>query len=431
MVPRAPGPRKRRAPPGRYLGPMASAPPPPDPGPDLELTCLMPCLDEAETLATCVEKALRGLAELGIEGEVLVADNGSTDGSQEIAAAAGARVVPVPTRGYGAALAGGIAVARGRFVIMGDADDSYDWSNLGPLVAALREGADLVMGCRLPKGGGTILPGAMPFLHRWLGNPGLSFVGRVLFGCPVTDFHCGLRGFRRNRMRELDLRTTGMEFASEMVIKATLHGLRIAEVPITLHPDGRSRPPHLRTWRDGWRHLRFMLLFAPHWLFTLPGGLAMLLGGAGFLAVLPGPLFIGGVGLDVHSMLVFAFAALLGLQLVCFGLSARVFAIREGLLPDDPWLLGILRRWTLEVGLLLGLALGAGGVALLLAAVRAWAAVDYGEFDYETGLRLVIPAVSLMAFGVQVFFTSFFLASFAPEDRPRGAPGSLPPAQGS
>src|SRR5262245_15428578 len=299
----------------------------------MELTILMPCLDEAATVARCVDKARAFLARAGIEGEVVVADNGSTDGSRALAERAGARVVEVARRGYGAALAAGIAAARGRYVIMGDADDSYDFSRLEGFVEKLREGHLLVMGNRF-RGG--IRPGAMPPLHRYLGNPVLSFIGRLFFRAPVRDFHCGLRGFDRAAALSLGLRTPGMEFASELVVKAALAGWRIAEVPTTLDPDGRGRPPHLRSWRDGWRHLRFLLLFSPRWLFFYPGAALLLLGASLTTALYFAPLRIGGIGLDVHSMLYASAAALLGMQLCLFALFARVSAQLAGLLPERP-----------------------------------------------------------------------------------------------
>jgi len=374
-----------------------------------ELTLLMPCLDEAETLAGCIEQGRRALDELGVAGEIVVADNGSTDGSPAIAERTGARIVHVPERGYGAALLGGIAAARGRYVVMADADASYDFREIGPFLERLRDGADLVMGCRLPSGGGKILTGAMPFLHRWLGNPGLSWLGRVLFGCPVTDFHCGMRGFSREALLGLDVRTTGMEFASEMVIKATFRGLRIVNVPITLHPDGRTRPPHLRTFRDGWRHLRFMLLHSPKGLFLVPGTAALGTGALGFAVLLPGPLRIGGVGLDANTLLVCAFLILTGFQWISFGMSARLYATQHGLIPpdDSSW---IQTHLSLERGIVIGGFVGLAGLCLLVYAVYAWSTFGFGPFPAAIGLRLVIPAVTAMALGAQIVLSSFFIS---------------------
>lgn len=376
----------------------------------LEVTVLMPCLNEAETLAICVGKALDAVRAHGLRAEVLVADNGSTDGSPAIAEQCGARVVHVPQKGYGAALRGGIAAARGEFIVMGDADDSYDFRAIYPFVEKLREGYDLVMGCRLPKGGGTIAPGAMPRLHRWLGNPVLSAVGRLLFGCPVTDFHCGLRAFRKDAADAMDLRTTGMEFASEMVIKATLRKMRIANLPITLSPDGRSRPPHLRSWRDGWRHLRFMLMYSPRWLFLIPGLALFALGAVAGGILLAGPVRIGSVTFDTNSLLVSAMCVLLGFALVSFALFAKTFAITEGLLPEDPWLNRAYEYLTLEVGVLAGLLVAAGGLGILVGAVVYWGRHSFGNLPTRDSMRLVVPAVTLITLGVQIVFASFFLS---------------------
>jgi glycosyltransferase involved in cell wall biosynthesis len=299
----------------------------------VELTILMPCLNEAETLARCIEKARLGIARAGVPGEILIADNGSTDGSQAIAEKLGARVVPVREKGYGNALRGGIAAARGQWVLMGDADDSYDFSEADRFVKKFQEGYDLVMGCRLPVGGGTILPGAMPWKNRWIGNPVLSSIGRLFFQCPAHDFHAGLRAFTKASLEQLELRTTGMEFASEMVIKATLKKFKIAEVPITLHRDGRSRPPHLKPWRDGWRHLRFMLIYSPRWLFLIPGlclsALGVLLSAILAMNALP----LGGIQLNVGTLMMACMAAVVGFQLVAFAFFTKTFAIAEGLLP--------------------------------------------------------------------------------------------------
>ena len=382
----------------------------PLPGRAVELTILMPCLDEAETVGTCVRKARSALEELGIDGEVLVADNGSTDGSPGIAERAGARVLRVFEKGYGSALRAGIEAARGRWIVMGDADDSYDFSKLAPFVEGLRSGADLVMGCRMPRGGGRILPGAMPWMHRWIGNPVLSFLGRLLFRIPVRDFHCGLRAFSRDSIRDVALRTTGMEFASEMVIKASLAGLRIEEVAVTLRPDGRSRPPHLRSWRDGWRHLRFMLLFSPRWLFLVPGSVLVVLGLGIGLRLMAGPIPVGRLRFDTNTLLVCSMAILVGLQLCLFGLFTRIFAIHAGLLPDAGLTTRFGRLFTLERGVgaaLLFLALGAG---LMGRAILAWAEVGFGQMSYPDSLRMVIPAVTLITIGVQVIFSSFFLS---------------------
>ena len=375
--------------------------------PTVELSIVMPCLNEAETLEACIRKAQGFLREHQIDGEVVIADNGSTDGSQAIGERLGARVVAVTTRGYGAALMGGIVQARGRYVIMGDADDSYDLASLMPFVEKLREGYKLVMGNRF-KGG--IRQGAMPPLHRYLGNPILSATGRLLFHSPCGDFHCGLRGFERQAILDLDLRTTGMEFASEMVVKATLHRLRVIEVPTTLAPDGRSRPPHLRSWRDGWRHLRFMLLFSPRWLFLYPGVILMLVGFAVGLWLLPGPRWVGGTGFDVHTLLYAAVAIILGFQAVTFALFTKIFAISEGLLPEDARLSKLFRYVTLETGLLVGAALLALGALGSVYGVDLWKLRAFGPLDPSRTLRVVIPSVTALTLGVQTLFASFFLS---------------------
>jgi hypothetical protein len=372
-----------------------------------ELTILMPCLDEEATVATCVAKARRFLERAGISGEVLVADNGSKDASRAAAAAAGARVIEVAQRGYGAALIAGIRAARGRYVIMGDADDSYDFANLGAFVEKLRAGYQLVMGNRF-RGG--ILPGAMPLLHRYLGNPVLSFLGRLFFHAKVGDFHCGLRGFERASTLALGVNAPGMEFASELVVKAALAGYRIAEVPTTLAPDGRSRAPHLRTWRDGWRHLRFLLLLSPRWLFLYPG-LALLLGGAGLTAALSfAPLRIGAAGLDIHSMLYAASASVLGLQLCLFALFARVSAQNAGLLPRQPAVEKLLDVVTLERGLLLGLGVSLAGFVWSAAAFWHWRELGFGALDPRVVMRETIPASALMVGGMELALASFLLS---------------------
>jgi glycosyltransferase involved in cell wall biosynthesis len=372
-----------------------------------ELTILMPCLNEAATVARCVGKARDFLRRAGIAGEVLVADNGSSDDSAERAAAAGARVVAVADRGYGAALRAGIAAARGRYVIMGDADDSYDFSRLERFVEALRAGHPLVMGNRF-KGG--ILPGAMPAMHRYLGNPVLSFIGRLFFGARIGDFHCGLRGFDRQAMLGLGLRTPGMEFASEMVVKAVLAGWSTAEVPATLAPDGRGRPPHLRSWRDGWRHLRFLLLFSPRWLFLYPGLALLGIGTALTTALYFSPLRIGGAGLDVHTMLYGAAGSLLGLQLCLFALFARVSAQSAGLLPRQPLVDRLLRVVTLERGLLAGMGLALVGFAWSAAAFWQWRDTGFGALDPREMMRETIPASALMVAGMEVALASFLLS---------------------
>jgi glycosyltransferase involved in cell wall biosynthesis len=386
------------------------------PGGEIEVSVVMPCLNEAETLGTCIEKARRTLERLGVAGEVVVADNGSSDGSPEIARRLGARLVPVKERGYGSALLGGIEAARGTYVIMGDADDSYDFTALGPFVEKLREGYDLVMGNRF-RGG--IRPGAMPPLHRYLGNPVLTGLGRLFFRSPTGDFHCGLRGFRRQAALDLDLQTTGMEFASEMVVKATLLGMRIAEVPTTLSPDGRSRAPHLRSWRDGWRHLRFLLLYSPRWLFLYPGLALMALGAALGLWILPGPRTVLGVELDVHTLMYAAAAVFIGYQSVTFAVFTKFFAIHEGLLPEDPRLAGLLRHVTLETGLAAGLLLVGVGLAGTFWALSGWGAQSFGRLDPTQTLRIVIPAFLALTLGSQTVLSSFFLSVLALKRRRR------------
>jgi glycosyltransferase involved in cell wall biosynthesis len=373
----------------------------------VELSVVLPCLNEAETLETCVRKAHASIARLGISGEVIVADNGSTDGSQDIARRSGARVVDIPVRGYGAALQGGIEAARGQFVIMADADDSYDLSGLDPFVSKLREGFDLVMGNRFAGG---IAPGAMPPLHRYHGNPVLTAVGRLFFRSPIRDFHCGMRGFRRDSVLDLELRTTGMEFASEMVAKATLRGLRVTEVPTPLARDGRSRPPHLRSWRDGWRHLRFLLLYSPRYLFLLPGVLLMLAGGLGGGVLMAGPVTIGGVRFDVNTMLFCSAALVLGSQLVLFWTFSEIFATGEGLLPPDPKLFAAFDYITLEVGLAVGGGMFLAGLVGGVAAVADWGSRGFGDLEASRALRLVIPSVTLMILGAQGVMSSFFLS---------------------
>ena len=373
----------------------------------IELSILMPCLNEADTLATCIKKAQKALEDLNVNGEVVVADNGSTDGSPEIAASLGARVIHVAEKGYGNALLAGIKAARGKYIIMGDADDSYDFTNLGPFLEKLRAGYDLVMGNRF-KGG--IAPDAMPALHRYLGNPVLTGIGRLFFRTPCGDFHCGLRGFSKAAIQRLDLRTTGMEFASETVVKASLHGLRTTEVPTTLSVDGRTRRPHLRTWRDGWRHLRFLLLYSPRWLFLYPGLLLMLMGAVVSGWLLVGPRVVDGITLDVHTFLYAAMAIVIGYQTVIFAIFTKVFAITEGLLPEDPRLKKLFLYIKLETGILAGVLLLAAGIALSIYALSFWSSRSFGPLDPSQTLRLVIPAVTLIALGLQTVLSSFFLS---------------------
>jgi glycosyltransferase involved in cell wall biosynthesis len=377
---------------------------------ECELTILMPCLNEAETLAGCIALARAGLERVGLRGEVLVADNGSSDGSVAIAEKAGARVVRVAERGYGSALRAGIEAARGKWVILGDADGSYDFSRIDHFVEKLREGSDLVIGCRLPSGGGAIAPGAMPWKNRWIGNPSLSFIGRLLFKSPARDFHCGLRAVARDKCRNLELKTTGMEFASEMVIKATLKSLRIAEVPITLHRDGRSRPPHLKPWRDGWRHLRFMLIYSPNWLFLLPGMLLGGLGAAAGTALAFGPVRISSVEFSTGTLAVACMSVIIGTQLVAFAFFTKVFAIGEGLLPQSPRFSRLFKTFTLEKGIGFGLAILILGIGLLLHGFWIWKSAGYGVLSYADNMRRLLPAVTLIVVSMQTVFSSFFLS---------------------
>jgi glycosyltransferase involved in cell wall biosynthesis len=377
---------------------------------EIEVSVVMPCLNEADTLAICIEKAQRALRDHRIAGEIIVADNGSTDGSTAIAERMGARVVHVRERGYGSALMGGIQEARGRFIIMGDADDSYDFLEIPRFVEKLREGHDLVQGCRLPSGGGRILPGAMPGLHRYWGNPMFSAMAKRWFRAPIHDVYCGLRGFRREFYFELEQRCTGMEFATEMIVKSSLRSAQITEVPITLHPDGRkTRPPHLRTFRDGWRTLRFFLLYSPRYLFLTPGAVLILLGFLGYALALPA-VTIRGATLDAHTLLFSSLALICGYQAIVFAVFTKVFAITEGLLPKDPRIRRLSRIVTLERGALGGVAAVVGGALLLLLAVVRWSAVDFGRLDYASTMRLVVPGVTLTALGFQTVLSSFFLS---------------------
>lgn len=374
--------------------------------PALELSIVMPCLNEAETLETCIRKAQSYLDRSGVSGEILIADNGSTDGSQEIAAALGARVVNVASKGYGSALMGGIEAAKGEFVIMGDADDSYDFANLDLFVERLRAGDELVMGNRF-RGG--IEPGAMPPLHKYLGNPVLSWIGRVLFPSQIRDFHCGLRGFSRASILSLGLRTTGMEFASEVVVKSTLAGLRVSEVPTTLKKDGRSRPPHLRSWRDGWRHLRFLLVFSPRWLFLYPGVIAFLVGVVGSVALLFGPYRIGGVGFDVSTQLYLAALAIVGYQGMVFFVLTKLYGQREGFtLPRGKAFQSLVERLTLENSVFFGAVSFLVGVAIAIAQVVVWANGSFGALDPTDTMRLAVPAALFLILGAQTVMFGMF-----------------------
>jgi glycosyltransferase involved in cell wall biosynthesis len=373
----------------------------------LELSVVLPCLNERETVGMCVQKAAAAMEEAGIWGEVIVADNGSTDGSREIAEALGARVVSVPERGYGNALRAGTLAACGTYVLMADSDDSYDFRHIPRFLEKLRSGSDLVMGNRF-RGG--IADNAMPMLHRYLGNPGLTGLGRLLFKSPCGDFHCGIRAFRKDSFERMDIRSSGMEFASEMVVKASLFRMRISEVPTTLSPDARSRPPHLRTWRDGWRHLRFLLMYSPRWLFLYPGILLIVAGLIGCAFLLPGPRMINGIGLDVHTLLYAFVAIVLGFQLIAFATFTKVFAITEGLLPEDHRLNWVFQWVTLETGLAVGGILMMAGLGGSVFAVSHWATKKFGILDPEHMLRLVMPSVFSLTLGVQVICSSFFLS---------------------
>jgi glycosyltransferase involved in cell wall biosynthesis len=378
-----------------------------DAGKQLELSVVMPCLNERETVGVCVRKALVSIREAGILGEVIVGDNGSTDGSVEVAEKEGARVIHVADKGYGNALKGGILAARGEYVLMADSDDSYDFSHIMRFIEPLRAGSDLVMGNRF-RGG--IAKDAMPPLHRYLGNPVLTGIGRLFFRSPCKDFHCGMRGFRKDSFLRMDIRSTGMEFASEMVVKASLFRMKVSEVPTTLNPDGRSHPPHLRTWRDGWRHLRFLLMYSPRWLFLYPGTFLILLGLAGCAWLLPGPQIFHGVGFDVHTLLYAFVSVLLGFQLAAFAVFTKVFAISEGLMPEDPRLNRAFRYITLETGLAAGGLLVALGIGGSIFAVSGWAKQSFGALDTGHMLRIVMPSVFSLTLGVQIVCSSFFMS---------------------
>ena len=376
----------------------------------IEVSVVMPCLNEADTLAVCIQKAQRAFQEHRINGEIVIADNGSTDGSQAIARSLGVRVVAIEAKGYGNALMGGIAAARGKFVIMGDADDSYDFLEIPKFVAKLREGYELVQGCRLPSGGGTIKPNAMPILHRWLGNPMFSILARRMFWAEIHDVYCGLRGFTRELHDRLQLRCTGMEFATEMIIKSSMYGTRVAEVPITLHPDGRkAHKPHLKTFRDGWRTLRFFMMYSPRWLFLYPGLAAVLVGLVGYGVALPGVKALG-VTFDAHTLLVCSLFILLGYQSIVFAIFAQTFAISEGLLPQNRRLDRFYEVVNLERGLIVALAALVFGLVLLGLAVNQWRLHDFGGLDYAYTMRFVIPGVTLTALGFQTILSGFFVS---------------------
>jgi len=375
-----------------------------------ELSVVMPCLNEADTIESCIRKAQRAIQAHGIDTEIIVADNGSTDESRAIALRLGARVVDVEQKGYGAALMGGIAAANGTYVIMGDADDSYDFGEIPRFVERLREGYDLVQGCRLPWGGGRMLPGAMPFLHRWIGNPMFTILARIWFGSPVSDVYCGLRGFPKEFYTQLNQRCIGMEFATEMIIKASLFKSRITEVPITLHPDGRkTHTAHLKTFRDGWRTLRFFLVYSPRWLFLVPGAFLVLLGMVGAAVALP-TTTIRGVTFAAHTLLFSCLAILVGYQAILFAVFTKVFAIAEGLMPEDRWLTRLFEVINLEKGLIAGAVALVVGVVLLGSAVNQWRLAGFGNLEYGETMRVVISGATLTALGVQTVLGSFFVS---------------------
>jgi len=389
----------------------------------------MPCLNEAETLPYCIEQTRLGIQKSGASGEILVVDNGSTDVSAQIARDLGVRVVSVEEKGYGSALRGGIQAALGRWILMGDADGSYDFTQAHLFVEKFQQGSDLVMGCRLPSGGGQILPGAMPWKNRWLGNPILSLIARLFFRCPVHDVCCGLRGFTKTAFQKMDLKTTGMEFALEMVFKSTLEKMKIAEVPITLSPDRRSRRSHLRPWRDGWRHLRFMLVYSPRWLFLMPGILLSAIGSGLAIALCFGDLVLGQLTLSVGTLTMACMAAVLGLQMVGFAFFTKVFGIAEGLLPEDAKFARLFKMFTLEKGIAVGLLVLLTGVALFLRALWIWKQTGYGELPYADNMRRLIPATTLIMVGVQAIFSSFFVSVLGLKtvSRKPPAPAQSPP----
>lgn len=374
---------------------------------ELEISIVIPCLNEHETVATCVRKAVTALDQAGIAGEVIVADNGSTDGSQELARQAGARIVPVAAKGYGSALMGGIAAARGRYVLMGDADDSYDFGEAPKFVEKLRTGCDVVQGCRLPAGGGTVRPGAMPWLHRWVGNPGLTFLSQMMFRAPIHDIYCGMRGFTKAAYETFRLRSPGMEFATEMIIKASLFGAKFEEVPITLWPDGRiSRRPHLRTFRDGWRTLRLFLMFSPRWLFWYPGLGMMLLGLIGYAMAMPGIKLMGAT-MDAHTLLVSSLMLLVGFQSACFAVVTTAYSVGHKYLPETANMRLFARLFTLERGLMAGAAAMVAGAALVGYTAVQWALGGFGPLDYAHSMRVVVPGVTALSLGASTIFCSF------------------------
>jgi glycosyltransferase involved in cell wall biosynthesis len=380
------------------------------PLPEGELSVVIPCLNEADTIGICVAKAQQILREHQIDGEVIIADNGSTDGSLEIAEKHGARIVQVEEKGYGHALMGGIASARCKFIVMGDADDSYDFREIPKFLEKLREGFDLVQGCRLPAGRGRIMPGAMPLLHRWWGNPMFSFMVKHMFGAAIHDVYCGYRGFTKKLAQQLEQRCTGMEFATEMIIKSSLASVKITEVPITLYRDGRkSHGPHLRTFRDGWRTLRFFMLYSPRWLYLVPGMFLILAGLTGFGLAMPA-YTVFGAKLDAHTLLFSSLFVLLGYQAILFALLTKVFAIGERLLPADPLITRFFRIFTLETGLAVGLVGFVGGIILLTVAISRWWQAGFGSLDYAETMRWVIPGTTLAALGFQTILSSFFLS---------------------
>ncbi|WP_373483480.1 glycosyltransferase family 2 protein [Acetobacterium sp.] len=373
---------------------------------EIELTILMPCLNEAETLEICIKKAMSFLTDNKVNGEVLIADNGSTDGSQDIATRNGARVVNIEQKGYGSALRGGSENARGKYVIMGDADDSYNFLNLMPFLEKLRAGYELVMGNRF-KGG--IEKGAMPPLHKYLGNPVLSFIGRIFYPSEIKDFHCGLRGYNRAAIKSLQLQTTGMEYASEMVVQATLHKLRMIEVPTTLSPDGRTRPPHLRSWRDGWRHLKFLMMYSPNWTFLYPGLILSVLGLLMMIIIGVGPTKIGNVNFGINTMMYGSASLLVGVNISLFSMFTKAYALSSGFIPNSPKTIGIFEKFTVEKGVVIGVVLTFLGIAATIFAFIIWGNNSFGNLQPESIMKITIPATTLIAIGIELIFASFFL----------------------